>query len=253
MRGTRALRKRLFRLGDACIVSITSPSSAFLQSHLIVRYRKSTAPVLPDTRLNTAHSLVLRLKHAKTPHTGRVFLSREASAFSHVLEYLRNGSALPPSVPIPTEESELERIRAEFDYFLLPEPFPAKSRVEKLRRGEYTASIPRLSDKLHSESGDESDEEASGDEGTDEVISDRDGRARTLAVSCDGTHLAYGNNCTVNGQERVVIEVWDIDKMDDTPGRVVACFERGDEYWNMAFSSSNPHELLWFSYSTWPL
>ena len=70
---------------------------------------------------------------------GRAFIDRNPDLFSYVLDYLRNGGTLPP---LPKDDELLvERIRREFDYFcVIPNPV-ARSWVEKLRDGDYTAEI----------------------------------------------------------------------------------------------------------------
>jgi hypothetical protein len=59
--------------------------------------------------------------HLATDDDGRVLLERDPNVFSYVLDYLQNGGKLPPN--LPTDEHELERVREEFDYFLLDEAF----------------------------------------------------------------------------------------------------------------------------------
>ena len=77
-------------------------------------------------------------------HQGRAFIDREPSTFSYVLDYLRNGGALPP---LPKDDEQLlQRIREEFEYFcFIPNPVDdSRTWVEKFRDGEYTAELVKL-------------------------------------------------------------------------------------------------------------
>ena len=61
-----------------------------------------------------------------------------------MLDYLRNGGALPP---LPKEDEQLlQRIREEFDYFCFtPNPVDdSRSWVEKFRDGDYTADVLKV-------------------------------------------------------------------------------------------------------------
>ena len=72
---------------------------------------------------------------------GRALIDREPSPFSYVLDYLRNGGALPP---LPKDDEQLlQRIREEFDYFcFIPNPVDgARTWVEKLKDGDYSAQL----------------------------------------------------------------------------------------------------------------
>ena len=69
---------------------------------------------------------------------GRAFLDRDPAYFSYVLDYLRNGGALPPN--LPTDESELERVKEEFDYFCLSGAFSPPSPLKTGQSSCATAS-----------------------------------------------------------------------------------------------------------------
>ena len=67
-----------------------------------------------------------------------MFINRNPRYFEYVLDYLRNGGQLPPNLPASIEE--LDRIREEFEYFLLPcvDEFGTNRSVRQFALGWYT-------------------------------------------------------------------------------------------------------------------
>ena len=65
-----------------------------------------------------------------------MYIDRDPAVFSYVLDYLKSGGRLPA---LPTDESELERIKLEFDYFCLKDhAFPGDNTLARcLSRGHF--------------------------------------------------------------------------------------------------------------------
>lgn len=66
-----------------------------------------------------------------------MLIDRPPKYFAYVLDYLRLGGKLPPN--LPKDPAELERVRVEFDYFLLTHAFPSKPLVKAINEGSALA------------------------------------------------------------------------------------------------------------------
>ena len=67
----------------------------------------------------------------------QVFINREPDAFAHVLDFLRGGGG-KLSAEVLADEAQLERIRTEFDYFLLPSSDGRITVAQAFGEGKYS-------------------------------------------------------------------------------------------------------------------
>ena len=68
---------------------------------------------------------------------GRAFIDRDPAMFRYVLDYLREGE-LPP---LPENLATLERVRREFDYFMVDLPLSEETLARKVHAGQFTFKL----------------------------------------------------------------------------------------------------------------